>query len=101
MVTLHYKIGGKDDGKKITLIILLDVYLHFFSPSSSFPPLRSGILLRTVAEAMADHTPVSKFQLVLDGVGFCLTVVATIIIGFYAKRKLEQLHEQEEQQQLI
>uniref|UniRef100_A0A7C8Z2Y0 VTT domain-containing protein n=2 Tax=Opuntia streptacantha TaxID=393608 RepID=A0A7C8Z2Y0_OPUST len=67
----------------------------------TFVAIYSGILLRTVAEAMADHTPVSKFQLVLDGVGFCLTVVATIMIGFYAKRKLEQLHEQEEQQQLI
>lgn len=66
-----------------------------------FVAIYSGILIRTVAEAMEEHTPVSKLHLVLDGVGFGLTVVATIIIGFYAKRKLEQLHEQEEQQQLL
>ncbi|XP_021756233.1 Golgi apparatus membrane protein TVP38-like [Chenopodium quinoa] len=60
----------------------------------------SGKLFRTVAQAMEEHTHVSKYHLIFDGIGFCLSAVSTIAIGFYAKRRLKQLQEVEEQQQL-
>ncbi|KNA25808.1 hypothetical protein SOVF_003110 [Spinacia oleracea] len=60
----------------------------------------SGKLFRTVAEAMEEHTHVSKFQMIFDGVGFCLSAVSTIAIGLYSKRRLKQLQEVEEQQHL-
>ncbi|KAL2892385.1 Transmembrane protein 64 [Bienertia sinuspersici] len=60
----------------------------------------SGKLLRTMVEAMDEHTHVSKSQMIFDGVGFCLSAVSTIAIGFYAKWKLQQRQEVEEQQQL-
>ncbi|KAH9605617.1 hypothetical protein KSS87_001029 [Heliosperma pusillum] len=63
----------------------------------TFVAIYSGILIRTVAEAMEDHTPVSKRQILLDAIGFCLTLAATIVIGFYSKRRLKQLQEDEEQ----
>ncbi|XP_048497008.1 Golgi apparatus membrane protein tvp38 isoform X2 [Beta vulgaris subsp. vulgaris] len=53
----------------------------------------SGKLFRTVAEAMEEDTHVSKFHMIFDGMGFCLTAVSTIAIGFYSKRKLKQLQE--------
>lgn len=61
-----------------------------------FVAIYSGILIRRLAEAMEDHTPVSKLQMILDGTGFCLTLAASIVIGFYAKRKLKQLQEEEQ-----
>lgn len=64
-----------------------------------FVAIYSGILIRKVAEAMEEHSPVSRLQIVLDGIGFCLTVIAAIIIGVYAKRKLEQLQEREQEQE--
>lgn len=60
----------------------------------------SGKLLRTVVEAMEEHSHVSRFQMIFDGVGFCLSAVSTIAIGFYSKRRLKQLQEVEEQQLL-
>ncbi|XP_074273164.1 uncharacterized protein LOC141596812 [Silene latifolia] len=63
----------------------------------TFVAIYSGILIRTVAEAMEDHTPVSKRHILLDAIGFCLTLAATVVIGLYSKRRLKQLQEDEEQ----
>ncbi|XP_057533209.1 uncharacterized protein LOC130811068 isoform X2 [Amaranthus tricolor] len=60
----------------------------------------SGRMLRTMAEAMEEHTHVSKFQMMFDGIGFCLAAASTISIGFYAKQKLEELKDMPVQQQL-
>ncbi|KAL9234399.1 hypothetical protein vseg_009276 [Gypsophila vaccaria] len=65
-----------------------------------FVAIYSGILIRTVAEAMEDHTPVAKRQILYDGIGFCLAIAATIVIGFYSKKRLKQLQDDEHWQQL-
>ncbi|KAK9742853.1 hypothetical protein RND81_03G200600 [Saponaria officinalis] len=65
-----------------------------------FVAIYSGILIRTVAEAMEDHTPVAKRQILYDGIGFCLALAATIVIGFYSKKRLKQLQDDEHWQQL-
>lgn len=55
------------------------------------------MLIRTVADATQDQQALTKPQIILNVIGFCATLAATVIIGVYAKRKLDRLQEEEEQ----
>uniref|UniRef100_A0A7N0ZTQ8 VTT domain-containing protein n=1 Tax=Kalanchoe fedtschenkoi TaxID=63787 RepID=A0A7N0ZTQ8_KALFE len=60
-----------------------------------FVGLYSGIVIRTLADATQDHTDISKTQMILNVVGIIGMVCATIIIGIFAKRKLDKLRQEQ------
>ncbi|XP_042506600.1 transmembrane protein 64-like [Macadamia integrifolia] len=61
-----------------------------------FVAIYSGILIRTLAEASQEQRSLSAQQTIFNVLGFCLTVITTIIITVYAKRKLKELQEEED-----
>ncbi|KAK9273318.1 hypothetical protein L1049_018125 [Liquidambar formosana] len=58
--------------------------------------LYSGILIRTLADATQDQKDLSTLQTIFNVAGFCVMLAATVTIGYYAKRKLDQLQEEED-----
>lgn len=56
----------------------------------------SGILIKTLADASNDHRYLSAPQIVLNVVGFCLTVSTTVVVTVYAKRRLNELQKEEQ-----
>ncbi|KAK6239964.1 hypothetical protein QUC31_005433 [Theobroma cacao] len=60
-----------------------------------FIALYSGILIRSIAEATQDKRTLSTRQIIFNIVGFCASLMATVFIGIYTKRRLDQQHEEE------
>ncbi|GAV75684.1 SNARE_assoc domain-containing protein [Cephalotus follicularis] len=60
-----------------------------------FIALYSGILINTFADATRDHNAPSTRQIIFNVCGFCAAVTATVIIGIYTKRRLNQLEEED------
>jgi len=54
-----------------------------------------GILMKTLADASTERQSLSAQQIILNALGFCLTVVTTVIITVYAKRRLKELQEED------
>lgn len=46
--------------------------------------------MRSFADASHDPAARSTGQIVFDIVGFCVAVAATVVIGIYTKRRLDQ-----------
>ncbi|GER53359.1 SNARE associated Golgi protein family [Striga asiatica] len=61
-----------------------------------FVALYTGILIKTLANASHDRHSLSALQIVFNVIGFCITVVTTIIVTLYAKKRLKELQMQEE-----
>ncbi|CAA0842274.1 SNARE associated Golgi protein family [Striga hermonthica] len=61
-----------------------------------FVALYTGILIRTLADASHDQHSLSGLQIVFNVAGFCITVVSTVIITLYAKKRLKELQMEEE-----
>ncbi|KAL3498730.1 hypothetical protein ACH5RR_041462 [Cinchona calisaya] len=61
-----------------------------------FLTLYTGILIKTLADASHDHHILSAPQIILNVVGFCATVVTTVVVTVYAKRRLKELQKDEE-----
>ncbi|KAH6755752.1 SNARE associated Golgi protein family [Perilla frutescens var. hirtella] len=61
-----------------------------------FVALYTGILIKTLANASQDRQSLSVSQIVLNVIGFCITVAATIAVTLYAKRRLKELQTREE-----
>ncbi|GER44188.1 SNARE associated Golgi protein family [Striga asiatica] len=61
-----------------------------------FVALYTGILIRTLADASHDQHSLSGIQIVFNVAGFCITVVSTVIITLYAKKRLKELQMEEE-----
>ncbi|GKV38158.1 hypothetical protein SLEP1_g46101 [Rubroshorea leprosula] len=61
-----------------------------------FVAIYTGILIQTLADASHSHQALSAPQIVFNVLGFCLTVVTTIIFTVYAKRQLKVLQNEEE-----
>ncbi|KAK3194979.1 hypothetical protein Dsin_026289 [Dipteronia sinensis] len=57
--------------------------------------LYSGMLIRSLADVSQDPADPPALQMVLKVAGFCLAVAATVLIGIYTKRRLDQLREGE------
>ncbi|WRX08224.1 SNARE associated Golgi protein - like 1 [Theobroma cacao] len=57
--------------------------------------LASGILIRSIAEATQDKRTLSTRQIIFNIVGFCASLMATVFIGIYTKRRLDKQHEEE------
>lgn len=55
-----------------------------------------GILIKTLANASQDRKPMPVSQMVINVVGFCITVSATVTVTWYAKMRLKELQMQEE-----
>ncbi|CAM8901811.1 unnamed protein product [Rhodiola kirilowii] len=60
-----------------------------------FAGLYSGIVIWTLADATQDRRPVSKTQTILNVVGVVGMVLATILIGLFAKKRLDKLRREE------
>ncbi|KAJ4839533.1 hypothetical protein Tsubulata_037059 [Turnera subulata] len=60
----------------------------------TFVAIYTGIFIETLADASTDHHMLSAPQIVLNVVGFCATVITTIIITVYAKRQLKVLQDE-------
>ncbi|XP_042479302.1 transmembrane protein 64-like isoform X2 [Macadamia integrifolia] len=56
----------------------------------------SGILLGTLAEATQEHRSLTMQQTIFNVIGFCFTVATAIFTTVYAKRKLNELKEEDE-----
>ncbi|KAI9181682.1 hypothetical protein LWI28_017507 [Acer negundo] len=57
--------------------------------------LYSGMLIRSLADVSQDPADHPALQMILKVAGFCLAVAATVLIGIYTKRRLDQLRERE------
>ncbi|XP_061348266.1 uncharacterized protein LOC133293681 [Gastrolobium bilobum] len=62
-----------------------------------FVAIYTGILIRTLADASHEKHSLSAPQIILNVLGFCLTVATTIVITVYAKRRLKELQSEDEQ----
>ncbi|AES90981.1 putative SNARE associated golgi family protein [Medicago truncatula] len=60
-----------------------------------FVAIYTGILIKTLADASNERQSLSAQQIILNALGFCLTVVTTVIITVYAKRRLKELQEED------
>ncbi|CAH1415603.1 unnamed protein product [Lactuca virosa] len=65
-----------------------------------FVAIYTGIMIRTLADASNDRRSLSAQQIMCTVVGFLLTVITTVGVTLYAKRRLSKL-QKEEQQPLI
>ncbi|GFP81836.1 transmembrane protein 64 [Phtheirospermum japonicum] len=61
-----------------------------------FVALYTGILITTLANASHDRHSLSALEIIFNVIGFCITVVTTVIVTLYAKRRLNELQTQEE-----
>lgn len=86
MVAPH-KLFGEDWE---VVINILPTNKHFFLCCSS------GLLIRALADASHERRSLSASQIICNVVGFFATVAVTITVTIYAKRRLKQLHKEEE-----
>nr|XP_043627501.1 TVP38/TMEM64 family membrane protein slr0305-like [Erigeron canadensis] len=61
----------------------------------------TGIMIRTLADASKEQRTLAPLQIVFTACGFVLTIVTTIIVTVYAKKRLSELQDQEEQMLLL
>lgn len=61
-----------------------------------FVAIYTGILIKTLADASHDQHSLSAQQIVFNIVGFGATIVTTIAVTVYAKKRLKKLQDQEE-----
>ncbi|XP_019446648.1 PREDICTED: transmembrane protein 64-like [Lupinus angustifolius] len=61
-----------------------------------FVALYTGILIRTLADASHEKQSLSAPQIILNVVGFCITLATTIFITVYAKKRLRELQMEDE-----
>ncbi|XP_010533740.1 PREDICTED: uncharacterized protein LOC104809436 [Tarenaya hassleriana] len=61
-----------------------------------FVSIYTGILIRTLADASDKRHSMSVGEILVDILGFCLTMAATIICTVYAKNKLNSMQSDEE-----
>jgi len=61
-----------------------------------FVAIYTGLLIRALADASHKHRSLSASQIICNVLGFFATVAITITVTIYAKRRLKQLHKEEE-----
>ncbi|XP_057513390.1 uncharacterized protein LOC130795355 [Actinidia eriantha] len=61
-----------------------------------FVAIYTGILIRTLADASHGRHSLSAPQIIFNVLGFCATVATTIVVTIYAKRRLKDLHKDEQ-----
>ncbi|KAM7531198.1 hypothetical protein LguiB_034608 [Lonicera macranthoides] len=61
-----------------------------------FVAIYTGILIRTLANASHEQRSLAAPQIIFNVVGFSATVVTTIMITVYAKRRLKELQQDDE-----
>ncbi|XAR70388.1 hypothetical protein NMG60_11027231 [Bertholletia excelsa] len=60
-----------------------------------FVAIYTGILIRTLADASQESRSLSVPQIIFNVLGFCGTLVATVLVTLYGKRRLKKLQELE------
>ncbi|KAI3756482.1 hypothetical protein L1987_56303 [Smallanthus sonchifolius] len=66
-----------------------------------FVAIYTGIMIRTLADASKDQRSLGPLQIVLTVSGFILTIITTIIVTVYAKKRLSELQTVEEEMLLL
>nr|GEZ36283.1 SNARE associated Golgi protein [Tanacetum cinerariifolium] len=66
-----------------------------------FVAIYTGIMIRTLADASKEERSLAPLQIVFTVCGFILTIITTIIVTVYAKKRLSELQKVEEEQQLL
>lgn len=61
-----------------------------------FISIYTGILIKTLANASHEKHTLSAMEIVVNVVGFCITVATIIFSTFYAKRQLKELQENDD-----
>ncbi|XP_047327297.1 TVP38/TMEM64 family membrane protein slr0305-like [Impatiens glandulifera] len=61
-----------------------------------FVAIYTGTLIRTLADASHDRHSLSAPQIIFNAVGFGATIVTTIVVTVYAKKRLKKLQDEEE-----
>ncbi|XP_057417492.1 uncharacterized protein LOC130711773 [Lotus japonicus] len=62
-----------------------------------FVAIYTGILIRTLADASHEKRSLSAPQIILNVLGFCVTVATTIVVTVYAKRRLKELQSEDDE----
>ncbi|XP_076950632.1 uncharacterized protein LOC143623668 [Bidens hawaiensis] len=62
-----------------------------------FVAIYTGIMIRTLADASVDQRSLSVPQILCTVFGFLLTILTTVVVTVYAKRRLSELQKDEEQ----
>ncbi|KAL8263791.1 hypothetical protein R6Q59_021921 [Mikania micrantha] len=66
-----------------------------------FIAIYTGIMIRTLADASKDQRSLGPLQILVTLCGFVLTIVTTIIVTIYAKKRLSELQTVEEEMLLL
>ncbi|XP_022849698.1 transmembrane protein 64-like [Olea europaea var. sylvestris] len=61
-----------------------------------FVAIYTGILIETLADASNDRRSLSAAQIICNVIGFCISLVTTVIVTLCAKRRLKKLQAEEE-----
>ncbi|KAI7754205.1 hypothetical protein M8C21_019730 [Ambrosia artemisiifolia] len=66
-----------------------------------FVAIYTGIMIRTLADASKEQRSLAPLQIVFTVCGFVITIVSTIIVTIYAKKRLSELQADDEQLLLL
>ncbi|KAA8522305.1 hypothetical protein F0562_012978 [Nyssa sinensis] len=83
-VATHVKYGPYLLGSLVGMVLEIFVAIY------------TGILIQTLADASHDQHSLSAPQIIFTVAGFCATVITTVMITVYAKRRLKELQKEEE-----
>lgn len=62
-----------------------------------FVAIYTGILIRTLADASQEQQTLAAPQIIFNVAGFVVTVATTVVVTVYAKRRLKELQDDEEE----
>ncbi|KAI3828853.1 hypothetical protein L1987_02963 [Smallanthus sonchifolius] len=66
-----------------------------------FVAIYTGIMIRTLADASKEERSLAPLQIVFTVCGFVVTIVTTIIVTVYAKKRLSEMQAEDEQLLLL
>ncbi|KAL4565161.1 hypothetical protein LXL04_029246 [Taraxacum kok-saghyz] len=62
-----------------------------------FVAIYTGIMIRTIADTSNDQHSLSVSRIICTVGGFLLTIITTVVVTVFAKRRLNELQKDEEQ----
>lgn len=78
----------------LNMILKQKLHIYYLFLKSYTLIYCSGILIETLADASNEGHSLSAPQIVFNVIGFCATVVTTIIFTIFAKRRLKVLQDE-------
>lgn len=78
----------------LNMVVWQNIHICYLFLNSYSLIYCSGILIQTLADASDDGHSLSAQQIVFNVIGFCVTVITTIVFTVYAKSKLKVLQDE-------